>query len=435
MKDEESVHKDFSMKDSTMLKPKGGLDLRNQNSSSFKSKETYFLQNRGTKMKILESTSDKTLKVWWNPKNHYLAFGGDKESAFLWNMAESFDNSLWIESLPHVSTDPSLNSIMHGKVTISSIDWKPDGNMLITAASDGIWRLWDKKGELSTIMHNNSSMPLKSKDISHSFTNGTNSTSPTHIAIPEDIDAIYDCKWNKDGSAIVTVSEKHNVVLWSAEGTLRHSFQGHNDSVVKIDWKNNNVFATGSQDGIIKIWDSQNSAAIKTYQAHDNNIRWLKWDYTGALLASGSEDCTIKIWSQKHDKPLCSFNENKEMIHSLKWTPTGLGTNLENVEVRLASWSADGTIKIWDVSESKCIDTLQGHNGMVMWIDFDPTYKYLVSGDDAGRVIIWSIKDGSIIKTFENKNKKWMFDAQWSYDGIMLATWYSDVSVIDIRYI
>lgn len=59
---------------------------------------------------------------------------------------------------------------------------------------------------------------------------------------------------------------------------------------------------------------------------------------------------------------------------------------------------------------------------MVMCLDYDPMYKYMVSGDDTGRIIIWSVKDGTIIKTFENKNKKCIFDAQWSYDGMMLAT-------------
>lgn len=42
---------------------------------------------------------------------------------------------------------------------------------------------------------------------------------------------------------------------------------------------------------------------------------------------------------------------------------------------------------------------------MVMCLDYDPTYTYLASGDDSGRIIIWSVKDGIIIKTFENENK------------------------------
>jgi hypothetical protein len=38
-----------------------------------------YLKDSGSKIKILESKSDKTLKVAWNPTNHTLAFGGDNE--------------------------------------------------------------------------------------------------------------------------------------------------------------------------------------------------------------------------------------------------------------------------------------------------------------------------------------------------------------------
>ena len=170
--------------------------------------------------------------------NHYLAFGGDKESAYLWSIDENIENSTSIESLPHVSfADSNLSSVMHTKATISAIDWKPDGNMFITAATDGIWRLWNAKGELSVVMYNDNAMPLKSKDTYFVYPNGTNDSSQTHIATPDDIDSISDWKWNKDGTAIVTVSEKNNVILWNTEGKLRHSYQGHTESVVKIDWK------------------------------------------------------------------------------------------------------------------------------------------------------------------------------------------------------
>lgn len=123
-------------------------------------------------------------------------------------------------------------------------------------------------------MYNDNAMPLKVKDTSYfPYPNATNDSSQTHIVTPDDIDSISDCKWNKDGTAIVTVSEKNNVILWNTEGKLRHSYRGHTESVVKIDWKNNNIFATGSQDGVIKIWDVQSSSAIKTFNAHENNIK------------------------------------------------------------------------------------------------------------------------------------------------------------------
>jgi transducin (beta)-like 1 len=111
----------------------------------------------------------------------------------------------------------------------------------------------------------------------------------------------------------------------------------------------------------------------------------------------------VKLWNVKHDKPLFTLSEHSEMIHCIKWSPTGVGTQNENVDLRLASGSADGTVKIWNVNEGKCLDTLKGHNGMVLCLDYDPTYTYLASGDDTGRLIIWSVKDGTIIKSFENK--------------------------------
>lgn len=142
--------------------------------------------------------------------NHNLVFGGDKESAVLWNIDENIENSTWIETLPHMPwTDSSINSLMTTKTTISAIDWKPDGTMFITAATDGICRLWNSKGEISVIMYNDNAMPLKVKDTSYfTYPNGTNDSSQTHIVTPDDIDSISDWKWNKDGTAIVTVSEK-----------------------------------------------------------------------------------------------------------------------------------------------------------------------------------------------------------------------------------
>lgn len=70
-------------------------------------------------------------------------------------------------------------------------------------------------------------MPIK-KAINYSALDGESK----FTARQEDYDAISDLQWNKDGSAFVTVSEKNNVVLWNEEGKLKHSYQGHSDSVL-----------------------------------------------------------------------------------------------------------------------------------------------------------------------------------------------------------
>lgn len=129
--------------------------------------------------------------------------------------------------------------------------------------------MWDSQGTATAVMLNEDSMPLSKKEGVPIPGEGLDKD----LISPVDIDSIFDCKWNKDGSALVTVSEKNNVILWNTEGKLRASYQGHTDPVTTIDWKNNNMFATGSQDGIIKIWDVQSSSAQKTLSSHESNIK------------------------------------------------------------------------------------------------------------------------------------------------------------------
>lgn len=266
MQDESKKESQYDMQDSLMSKSKGVTGLGNNYS-----RQSVFLQNTGSKIKILESVSDKTLKCAWNPKNHLLAFGGDNQAAYLWNMDDNIENAEMLDNLPHIKPDASSNSIYPEKTMITALDWKPDGSMFITAASDGICRLWNDKGELNHIMYNENSMPLKKNDPTGA--NGISDSVYQDKIAQVDVDTIYDCKWNKEGSAIVTVSEKNNVIFWNTEGKLRASYQGHTDAVTCIDWKNNNMFATAAQNGDIKIWDVQSSSPIKTYNAHENNIK------------------------------------------------------------------------------------------------------------------------------------------------------------------
>lgn len=53
-------------------------------------------------------------------------------------MDENLENSELVMSLPHVCPDQSISSIMQGTTRVSSIDWRQDGSMFITSATDGM---------------------------------------------------------------------------------------------------------------------------------------------------------------------------------------------------------------------------------------------------------------------------------------------------------
>lgn len=71
---DESKHSDPYGSHGGMAKNKGSIPH-----GSLHNRPVTFLQDSASKIKILESKSDKSLRVAWSPKNHKLVFGGDKE--------------------------------------------------------------------------------------------------------------------------------------------------------------------------------------------------------------------------------------------------------------------------------------------------------------------------------------------------------------------
>ena len=77
-----------------------------------------------------------------------------------------------------------------------------------------------------------------------------------------------------------------------------------------------NEFASGTYDGLIKIWDLQNGKCLRTLSEHDSYILCLlKLDST--KLVSASYDKSIKIWSFKTGICLKTINVNCKMINCM----------------------------------------------------------------------------------------------------------------------
>jgi RNA polymerase sigma factor (sigma-70 family) len=67
---------------------------------------------------------------------------------------------------------------------------------------------------------------------------------------------------------------------------------------------------------------------------------------------------------------------------------------------RLASASADGTVKVWDITTGKELLTLRGHDKQVWCVAFNPKRDELASGGADGTVKIWDLDEGKEVLTF-----------------------------------
>jgi cell division cycle protein 20 (cofactor of APC complex) len=71
-----------------------------------------------------------------------------------------------------------------------------------------------------------------------------------------------------------------------------------------MDWKSENVVATGSRDFSIKFFDLRFHKEISVREKHMDELCGLKWDHNKMFLASGGNDNIINIWDIRKQNPL-----------------------------------------------------------------------------------------------------------------------------------
>ncbi|KAF2838159.1 glutamate-rich WD repeat-containing protein-like protein 1 [Patellaria atrata CBS 101060] len=135
---------------------------------------------------------------------------------------------------------------------------------------------------------------------------------------------------------------------------------GHAGTVEELQWSPNekNVFASGGNDGAVKIWDSRSKSRkpAVSVQVSNTDVNVLSWSHqTAHLLASGHEDGEWAVWDLRQWKPaaangaksakptsVANFNFHKDQITSLEWHPTDDSIVLVG--------AGDNTITLWDLA-------------------------------------------------------------------------------------
>ena len=90
---------------------------------------------------------------------------------------------------------------------------------------------------------------------------------------------------------------EERIYLFSNSLEEMGSFSGHKKSIWCLCAFSNRILASGSEDGIIKIWDIKERAIICTLSGHTNIVTSLCYVREGVFV-SGSWDDSLIMWSK-----------------------------------------------------------------------------------------------------------------------------------------
>ncbi|KAG8353183.1 hypothetical protein FVEN_g8811 [Fusarium venenatum] len=128
----------------------------------------------------------------------------------------------------------------------------------------------------------------------------------------------------------------------------------------------------------------------QVFEGHQDSVTSSVFSPDASLIASVSEDCTIRIWRVSDGKCLHKLIGHKDAIFSVAFFPKG--------DI-LVSGCQDKSVRLWSVEDGRCLRRLRGHNSAVNQVVASPDGQFVTfcssldKGDGSGKIWIWSIPE------------------------------------------
>ena len=212
--------------------------------------------------------------------------------------------------------------------------------------------------------------------------------------------------FSPNGKTLVTGSEDGSIKIWTAEGKVLQSLSkelGHKKTVWSIDYNKDGAIASASVDKLVKIWDA-NGKFIKNLTGHTRVVYDVNWNpINNNTVVSCSEDGTIRLWNVTTGKQIDSLTNQAKLLR-IDFSPDGS---------KVAFLANNHEVYIWNIkpkkNESRVIyigkHDIRGKNkGEASFVKFNGDGTILASSDYDGNILLWNVKTNQNIRTIKSGN-------------------------------
>ena len=231
---------------------------------------------------------------------------------------------------------------------------------------------------------------------------------------------------------MTTRRDDETMVLWKLRNEANQfdpkvvrTFKGHTDDVLDAAFSPEGKWIVSvSQDKTIRLWNAQTGKEVAKTKEQGDAVLCVAFADDGQRILTGSADNLAVLWKvnttegKTELKPQLLLKGHSARVTDVAFSPledvndNGKQDDLywdrekkEKVEqfgLRAVTASDDNTVIVWDtrVPESTPLPvnanqvlTLKRHNRPVKAVRFSPDGRYLLTGSEDHRAILWPTKD------------------------------------------
>ncbi|XP_052123852.1 uncharacterized WD repeat-containing protein alr3466-like [Frankliniella occidentalis] len=170
------------------------------------------------------------------------------------------------------------------------------------------------------------------------------------------------------------------------EAALLQTLQSPSDSVTCCDFGANFLFAAGSSDKLVRVWEWIKGqgfveASYSPLGGHRYAITSVRFSPLGTMLASSSSDGSTVLWNARTGVRIHTFVQtNGSAVRLSIFAPNS---------TFLVSSGDDGSICVWDILRRTLVRSLPAHDATIQAMSFSPDCKYLLTSDTVGVLKLW----------------------------------------------
>lgn len=207
--------------------------------------------------------------------------------------------------------------------------------------------------------------------------------------------------WSKlDG---IAVGLDKSIYVWEGKtANVNLMYQMEDDSISAVKWlKDGNRLLVGTDKGMIHLWDTRNSIKLREFEASTKRIDVITtMNMSDEIFTIGNLDKSIITYDLRESgsnftNGIYNFHGHSQEVCGLKWSPD---------DRYLASGGNDNKLIIWNKNMAKLEKKFNQHCSAVKAIDWCPyKYGYLMSGGGTqDRTLkLWNISTMSLLNSLD----------------------------------